>query len=346
MTPLSNENMDYQEIKTLFEESKKIIITTHRGPDGDAIGSSLGLYHFLKSIGQTEINVVVPDQYPDFLKWLPGNEEVKVYEDHREEVAQLCNEADVIFSLDYNAFHRMGALGEVVEKTTGIKIMIDHHQQPDDFAKHMLSDVKASSTCELIHRFIKGIDSKHTLSEEIATCLYTGIVTDTGSFRFNSTTATTHSITAELLESGARPDLIYDKIFDTNSLERLKLVGYALSEKLVVFGENKASYISLTMEELKRFNFKKGDTEGLVNYGLAVNNIRFTAFFRESEEGFIKISLRSKGSFDVNQLARKYFNGGGHCNAAGGRSDLSMEETLMKFEDIIETHKSELISEV
>lgn len=335
--------MDYLKVKEIFAEQKKIVITTHRGPDGDAMGSSLGLYHFLKAKGQEDVNVVVPDAYADFLNWLPGNDQVVVFESkNKERAKELCNNADVIFSLDYNALHRMADLGDVVADTKAIKIMIDHHRQPDDYAAHMLSDVEASSTCELIHRFIKGWDPEFELSKEIADCLYTGIVTDTGSFRFNSTTAETHHVTAALLDAGTQPDIIYNNVFDTNSLDRMKLVGFALTEKLEVVESAAASFIALTYKELKRFNFRKGDTEGLVNYGLAINGMRFTAFFRESEEGYIKISLRSKGSFDVNQLARKYFNGGGHCNAAGGRSDLSIEETIAKFKSIVEEYRTEL----
>ena len=338
-------SMDYSQVRTLLKQQQKIVITTHRGPDGDAMGSSLGLYHFLKSIGQEDVSVVVPDDYAPFLNWLPGNNEVIVYESSKKEFAtNLCQAATVIFCLDYNALHRMASLGTVVEATNALKIMIDHHRQPDDFATHMLSDVSASSTCELIHRFIKGIVPEYKLTEDIANCLYTGIVTDTGSFRFNSTTSNTHKVTAELLEAGSKPDIIYNNIFDTNSLNRMQLVGYALSQKLEVIPDSNASFISLTLEDLKKHNFRKGDAEGLVNYGLAINNMKFTAFFRESEDGYIKISLRSKGAFDVNTIARKYFDGGGHSNAAGGRSDLSMDETLEKFKSIVETYKSELMS--
>lgn len=326
---------DYRKIEQLLEEPKTILISTHRSPDGDAIGSSLGLAGVLVQFGH-EVSVVVPDEYPHFLKWMEGTERIQVFEQDAKKARQLAEEAEVIFSLDYNALHRIGDFGESIAQANAIKIMIDHHQQPDEFPDFMLSDNNASSTAELVYVFLQKLGWTSKVNKGIAEALYTGILTDTGSFRFNSTSANTHRITAELMDTGLQVDEVYNQIFDTNRLERLRLMGYTLSEKLKVIPGKPVAYLSLSNEELDRFNFERGDTEGLVNFGLSIEGIKFAAFFRESKESdYIRISLRSKEDVNVNEFARAHFNGGGHINAAGGRSDLSLKQTIEKFETIV-----------
>jgi bifunctional oligoribonuclease and PAP phosphatase NrnA len=246
----------------------------------------------------------------------------------------LVNKADVIFNLDFNNLKRIEKLGEVVAASKAVKVLIDHHQQPEKFAKLMYHNVKCCSTCEMIFDLIVGMGGKKLIDKKIAACLYTGLMTDTGSFRFSSVNAKTHAILSDLIKAGAVPYQIHEAVYDTYSYSRMKLIGYALTQKMTVIPEKRAGYIVLSEEELKRFDFQKGDTEGLVNYPLTINNIKFSAYFAEMD-GKVKISFRSKGKFDVNTFARTYFSGGGHINAAGGKSDLSLNDTVNKFIDII-----------
>ncbi len=330
---------DYHKIGEILTTPQKILISTHRSPDGDAIGSSLGLALVLKQLNHS-VSVVVPDEYPKFLKWLVGTDLIHVFENDAVLARQLANDADVIFSLDYNALNRIGDFSDAILKAEATKILIDHHQQPENFPDFLLSDTSASSTAELVYEFLDQLELTEYINQSVAEALYTGILTDTGSFRFNSTSAKTHRITAELIETGMKIDQVYDKIFDTNRYQRIQLMGYTLSEKLTLIEHKPVAYISLSNQELDRFDFERGDTEGLVNYGLSIEGIKFAAFFRESKESdYIRISFRSKGDTDVNQFARKHFNGGGHINAAGGRSDLSLKETIEKFESIIKNEE-------
>lgn len=329
--------MKEEEIKGILEllaSPKKIAIIPHRSPDGDAMGSTLGLYHFLKKLNHEPI-VIAPNEFPDFLAWLPSSEKVLIFEKDKENVAKILNEAELIFTLDFNALHRTGEMENVLNKLKAPFIMIDHHQKPDDYALYRYSDTKFGSTCEMIYNFITFLGYKELLDKTIATCLYTGIVTDSGSFRFPSTTSMTHRVVAELLDIGVQNGDIHNSLFDNNSYHRLQLLGRAL-QNMKVLPEYKTSYIKLTQQELDEFHYVKGDTEGIVNYGLTIRGIIFTAIFIENkDEGIIKISFRSQGNFDVNQFARDYFNGGGHINAAGGKSTLSLEETVKQFESIL-----------
>ncbi|MGJ5643312.1 DHH family phosphoesterase [Formosa sp. S-31] len=330
-------------IKTLLSAPKRIVIVPHKNPDGDAMGSSLGLYHYLKHYNH-EVVVMSPNDYPDFLKWLPGDDTVLNFESNTDICEEHLANAEIIFTLDFNALHRVGLLGQDISKSAAIKIMIDHHQQPDDYAKYMYSDVSMSSTCEMVYNFIAMLGDLNLITKDIATCLYTGIMTDTGSFRYASTTSQTHYIIGKLIEHGASNAQIHNNIYDTNSYEKLQLLGCALSN-LKVIPEYRTAYITLSQDELNKFNFKKGDTEGFVNYGLSLNNIIFAAIFIEhKQENIIKISLRSKGDFSVNEFSRHYFEGGGHTNAAGGKSDLSLDDTIEKFISILPNHKNELTS--
>lgn len=325
---------DIQAIQLLLATPKKIAIIPHRGPDGDAMGSTLGLYHFLLK-NNHQPTVIAPNDFPDFLAWLPGSETVKIFEKDTENCTKILEEAELIFTLDFNAFHRTGEMEHTLAKLTAPFIMIDHHQKPDDYATYMYSDTTFGSTCEMIYNFISFLGKKEDLDKTIATCIYTGILTDSGSFRFPGTTGNTHRIIAELIDLGVENTQIPVLLFDNSSYSRLQLLGRAL-QNMKVFEEHKTSYTSLTQSELDSFNYVKGDTEGIVNYGLSIKGILFTAIFIENkDEKIIKISFRSQGGFDVNQFARDHFNGGGHSNAAGGRSDVSMEETLAKFEDLV-----------
>ena len=325
---------DIQKIQELLSTPKKIIIIPHRSPDGDAMGSTLGLYHFLKKLNQESL-VVAPNEFPDFLAWLPDSDAVLIYEKDKENIAQKIYDADLIFTLDFNALHRTGEMEQVLTKVTAPFIMIDHHQKPDDYAKYQFSDTKYGSTCEMVYHFIVSLGMENLIDKTIATCIYTGIVTDSGSFKFPSTTSTTHRVVANLIDKGIENAAIHNALYDENSYNRLQLLGQALKNMKILF-DKKTSFITLSQKELDQNNYEKGDTEGIVNYGLSIKGIIFTAIFIEHrDENIIKISFRSQGSFDVNQFARTHFNGGGHINAAGGKSYLSLNETVAKFEEIL-----------
>ena len=321
-------------IQNLLATPKKIAIIPHRSPDGDAMGSTLALYHFLLKLNQNPV-VISPNEFPNFLAWLPGSETVLIYENDKENCTKILNEAELVFTLDFNALHRTGEMEQVLNKLSAPMIMIDHHQKPDIYATVTYSDTSIGSTCEMIYNLISYLDKKEMLDKTIATCIYTGITTDTGSFRFPSTTSTTHRITADLIDLGINNSAVHNLLFDDNSANRLQLLGRAL-QNIKVFPEYKTSYITLSQKELDEFQYQKGDTEGIVNYGLSIKGINFSAIFIEHrDENIIKISLRSQGNFDVNQFARQHFNGGGHINAAGGKSYESMKATTNKFEELI-----------
>ncbi|TBX68760.1 bifunctional oligoribonuclease/PAP phosphatase NrnA [Flavobacterium silvisoli] len=321
-------------IQQLLATPKKIAVIPHRSPDGDAMGSTLALYHFLLKLNQQPV-VIAPNDFPNFLAWLPGSESVLIYENEKEKCTAVLQESEMIFLLDFNALHRTGEMEHVLSKLTAPMVMIDHHQKPDGFATYTYSDTSFGSTCEMIYNFIGYLGQKDLIDQTIATCIYTGIVTDSGSFRFPSTTGTTHRIVAELIDKGINNSEIHNLLFDNNSYNRLLLMGRAL-QNMKVFPEYKTSYITLTQKELDEFHYEKGDTEGIVNYGLTIKGIHFAAIFIEhKDENIIKISFRSQGNFDVNQFARDHFNGGGHINAAGGKSYENMKETVKKFETLL-----------
>lgn len=329
------------EITAELAEAKNIVIVPHKGPDGDAMGSSLGLYHFLKDKGHS-VDVIAPNDYPRFLKWLPGSEEVIIYESEKEKSDAIIEKADILFTLDFNHLSRCGDMQESLTASKAVFVMIDHHQEPSDYADYTYSDSEMSSTCEMVYKFIDKLRANKKITPEIATCLYTGIMTDTGSFRFSSTSSDTHRAIADLIDKGARNSEIHNNIFDTNSEDKLKLMGTAL-KNLKVNKELRTAYISLSREELTEHNFRKGDTEGFVNYGLSLEGIIFAAIFIEKEnEEMVKISFRSKGDFDVNKFARAHFEGGGHVNAAGGKSDLSLNDTIVKFNSVLPEYREKL----
>ncbi|WP_369769777.1 bifunctional oligoribonuclease/PAP phosphatase NrnA [Flavobacterium sp. WC2416] len=326
---------DIQAVQILLATPKKIAIIPHRGPDGDAMGSTLGLYHFLLKNNHQPV-VIAPNEFPDFLAWLPGSETVKIFEKDKENCTKILEEADLIFTLDFNALHRVGSeMEKVLAEMKAPFIMIDHHQKPDNYATVTYSDTSFGSTCEMLYNFIVFLDKKEAIDKTIGTCIYTGILTDSGSFRFPGTTGNTHRIVADLIDLGVENTKIPNLLFENSSYSRLQLLGRAL-QNMKVLTEHHTTYTTLTQEELNTFEHVKGDTEGIVNYGLSIKGVVFTAIFIENkEEKIIKISFRSQGDFDVNEFAREHFNGGGHRNAAGGKSDVSMSETVRKFEDLV-----------
>jgi len=331
---------DLLAVQNLLSDNSRIVITTHQRPDGDAMGSSLGLYNFLRE-RVASIKVIIPGSYPDFLNWLPGSLEALNYEVDPKTADKLIDEADIIFCLDFNWLNRIDSMESVVRRSRAKKILIDHHLNPEPVFDYNFSYTDASSTSELIYQFLKGMDQEAHISKDIATCLYCGILTDTDSFRFDSVKPVTHRIVARLMEAGAVNNEIYDHVFENYTEDKLRLTGFALLEKLVVLHEFSAAYIALSEEELKRFNFKSGDTEGLVNLALGISGIRLAAFFSQ-REGVVRISFRSKGDFSVKELAADHFEGGGHKNAAGGTSRESMDKTIEKFLSILPGYKKEL----
>ena len=322
---------DIETVKQLLASPKKIVIIPHRNPDGDAMGSTLGLYLFLKKKGHVP-TVISPNEFPDFLSWLPGSDTVKVFERDNEIALNTLKEAELVFTLDFNNLSRTGdAMAMSLAGLTVPFIMIDHHQEPGNYAVVTFSDTSYGSTCEMVYHFISGLGETKSIDKAIASCLYTGIVTDSGSFRYPSTTGDTHRIVAEFIDLGIDNPEIHSLLFDNHSHSRIQILARSL-QNMKLLPEYKTSYTWLSHEDLAGFGHNKGDTEGIVNYGLSVKGIVLTAFFTENkDEGIIKISFRSKGNFDVNQYARKYFDGGGHINAAGGRSTQSLDDTIQKF---------------
>ena len=335
---------ELEELKELLASPKKITIVPHKNPDGDAIGACLAMYHYLIKKGH-KATVVAPNSSPKFLKWMPGADKIYTFDMQNSQSKKAIASADLIFLLDFNALHRVGDdMQNTLEQYSGDFVMIDHHQQPSTVAKYLYSDTSICATCQMVYHFLEKLDALNAIDATIATCLYTGIMTDTGSFRFPSTTSTTHKVVASLIDKGANNANIYNHVHDTNSYASLQLLGRALSN-MVVIEELKTAYITLTQEELDSFNYQKGDTEGVVNYALSVENIIFAAIFIEdTAQKIIKISLRSKGSFSVNKFSRAHFNGGGHDNAAGGRSEETIEATVSKFLEVLPAYKTDLLN--
>jgi bifunctional oligoribonuclease and PAP phosphatase NrnA len=321
-------------IKELLAKPKKIAIIPHRSPDGDAMGSTLAMYHFLLKMNH-QVTVIAPNDFPDFLAWLPNSETVLAFENDKITTSKILQEAEMVFTLDFNALHRTGEMEHVLNKLQAVFVMIDHHQMPDTYAKFTYSDTNFGSTCEMVYNFISFLGKKELIDKTIATCIYTGILTDSGGFKFPKTTGTTHRIVAELIDLGVENTEIPTLLFDNSSYSRLQLLGRAM-QNMKFYPEFKTAYTTLSQKELDEFKYEKGDTEGFVNYGLTIKNCIFAAIFIEhTDEKIIKISFRSQGSFDVNQFARDHFSGGGHINAAGGKSNKSLQATIEKFESIL-----------
>ncbi|MEZ4885033.1 MAG: bifunctional oligoribonuclease/PAP phosphatase NrnA [Chitinophagales bacterium] len=333
---------DIESVKLLLEEPKRIVLTTHTRPDGDAMGSSLALYHYLKQQGH-DVSVITPTNYSVFLHFLPGDHEVIIYENHQKRCNKLVEAADLLFVLDYNAPKRAKPMDRAIQKTKATKIMIDHHLEPEEgFAAYAFWSVAASSTCELVYEFISQIGSTESIDKKIATCLYTGICTDTGRFKF-SVTPRLFEIVADLLRKGININKIHTQVFDTFSEDRLRFLGFCLTKRMMVFPEYNTAFIYVTERDFRSFNYQEGDKEGLVNYPLSLAGFRFAALITENDE-MIKLSFRSKGNFSVNDFARNHFEGGGHKNASGGLSRLSLEATIDKFIDLLPKYEKELTS--
>ncbi|MGM0496484.1 MAG: DHH family phosphoesterase [Bacteroidota bacterium] len=330
-----------QQVKKSIENIKKIVVITHFNPDGDAIGSSLALYHYLVK-QQYDVSVIIPNRTPHFLHWLPGNEQIRIYDDAPDESKTLIKEAELIFFLDFNVIDRTQGMENFLKSLSTQKILIDHHPEPENFADITISSTEVSSTSELLYEFLISLGNECDMNKDIAECLYTGIMTDTGSFSYNSSSPDTYYIVSKLIEQGIDKDKIYWQVYDNYSVHRMRLLGYCLNQKLKVFPEYATAYISITKNELDQFNYEQGDSEGFVNYPLSIKGIVFSVIFIEHEE-HIKISFRSKGEFYANYFARNHFNGGGHRNAAGGYSETSLEETLKKFEQELPGYKEELL---
>ena len=328
-----------QELKAFLSIPRDIVITTHRNPDGDAIGSSLALYHYLNKYGHT-VRVVTPSEYPDFLSWMPDAEKIVVYDIESERTAELIERADVIFCLDFNSLDRIDKVGELIAPAKAQKVMIDHHLYPENFADYMLSDTQASSTCELIYVFIDLLEDKKNIDLTIAESIFTGILTDTGSFKY-STSGKLFRIVGELLDKGVDDKRIQDLVFNCLREKHLRLLGHCLTNRMEILEEYKTGIITLTKDDYARYEIQRGDTEGIVNYLLKLKNIKVAAFITE-QPTIVKISLRSKGDFSVQEIAKKHFKGGGHKNAAGGASFQNLKATVKKFKALLPEYKDQL----
>ncbi|MDD2960597.1 MAG: bifunctional oligoribonuclease/PAP phosphatase NrnA [Muribaculaceae bacterium] len=327
------------ELHKLLTHYDKIVITCHVSPDGDAIGSSLGLYHLLSSLGKS-VSIVTPDATPKSLNFLPGIKEIVAYSKYTDFGIQILANAELIFCLDFNVISRVDKMSDALSSSKAKKVLIDHHLSPGDFADLVISYPTMSSTCELLFRVICRLGLYNEINKSCAECLYTGMMTDTGNFSYNSNRADIYIIISELIKKGIDKDKIYTLAMNTSTEERLRLLGYSIYEKMKIFSDSSAALIALSQSDLVRFEYKKGDTESLVNVPLGIPEVKWSTFMRE-EDGYIKISLRSKGDFAVNKICEDYFNGGGHRNAAGGEFYGTMKGAIDKYVKILEAIKEQ-----
>jgi bifunctional oligoribonuclease and PAP phosphatase NrnA len=330
-------------IASKISNSQSILITSHHNPDGDAIGSALAFYHYLSAIGKKS-KILLPNAFPVFLNWMEGSDRIILYDSQTRKARKLIEGADLIFCLDFNSFSRTKFFEEELQQSRAYKILIDHHPQPSDEFDHLITRVEVSSTAELVYETIAALGHEGLIDKKLAECLYSGILTDTGSFSFSCNYPSTFRITASLIEKGIDAASIHERIYDNFTEQRMRLLGYCISEKLAVLKDYATAYVSLTKHELDHFNFQQGDTEGIVNYALAIEKTVMAVLFTEKDEG-VRVSLRSKGSFSVNDFARKHFKGGGHQNAAGADSDRSLDETISYFVSLLQDYKEELKQE-
>ncbi|MET6997181.1 DHH family phosphoesterase [Chitinophaga defluvii] len=326
-----------EEIKPLLESPKKVLITMHQKPDADAMGSSLALFHYLRQKGH-EVTVISPTNFPDFLKWMPGADLVIDFESMQEKALKAMEVVDLLFCLDFNALYRTKHMAPYLEKLSSIKILIDHHLEPQPDFDYGVSDTTASSTAQLVYETIYKLGDEQYINVDIASCIYAGTVTDTGSFRFASTSSRVHRMVADLMDRGLKHEVIHQEIYDNFLENRLRFLGHSLLNRMEVFYEYNTAILAIPYSDLKRFDLQTGDTEGLVNFLLSIQGIKLAALIidRNSE---VKLSFRSKGGVDVNTFARKYFEGGGHFNAAGGRSSDSLDKTVERFIKAIEENE-------
>lgn len=327
-------------INDIFRTNQPVVIISHRNPDGDAIGSSTALALYLHK-RNVPVHVIIPNEPPEFLKWLPGSNLVSIFRDDSKKCKELLQEAGTLIFLDFHEPDRIDEMKLEISASNAYKILIDHHQDPSDFADITISETWRGSVGEMIYELMVDLGGKAMIDQDIATCLYVAIITDTGNFKHSSSYPNVFHVIGELMEYGIDKDQIYTRVFDAYSEHRMKLMGYCLLEKMVVLPQYNTAYISLSREELEKFNHRIGDTEGFVNLPFSIEGIRMTALFIE-KKGHVKISFRSKGKFSVNDFARKHFTGGGHTNAAGAQDYLSLNDTVKKFESLLANYEKEL----
>lgn len=330
----------FEAIQNLFAVPKKVAIVSHRNPDGDAVGSSLALYFLLHKL-KSETSILLPSAIPDFFEWMPGSDHFLIGDHQPVDAEKIIKEAEVIFCLDFNQLDRIDKIGEWIDESAAVKILIDHHLNPGSFCDYVYSDISASSTCQLLLEWIQKIGWEHLIDSQIATSLYVGILTDTGNFRYNIN-PTLFRMTATLLEHGINHQYVQNKIFNSMSEKRLRLLGHSLINRLQVLTEFKTGIIVLSKEDYELFEIERGDTEGIVNFVLQLENVTMAILVNE-QPTIIKLSLRSKGDFSVEEIARKYFKGGGHKNASGGYSFLGLNDTMKKIYEILPIYKQKLI---
>lgn len=332
---------DINSFKKLLDKPKRIVIVPHVNPDADALGSSLGMASVLKKKGH-EVKVISPTDYPAFLHWMKGNDEVLVYNEGNESAAnEIISDAEVIFCLDFCSLNRIDKMEQPVRKAKATKVLIDHHHGKEDFADFECWNTKAAATCELIYQLVVDMGEQQLIDKHTAEALYAGIMTDTGSFRHPNTTKHVHEVVAQLIGLGADASKVSKLVYDNNSLNRLRFIGFALSERLEILEEYNTAYFAISAEDLSKFSSRTGDTEGLVNYALSIQGITMAAIIIERDDA-VKLSFRSIGDFAVNELAAKHFEGGGHKNAAGGISRVGMKETVEKFLKLLPEYKKQL----
>ena len=336
------ENTDFPAISEKLSQPLQILITTHTNPDGDAIGSSLALAFYLKKKNH-RVHVMAPDPFPDFLAWMPGHEDILFFSRDQEKCISVIQQADMIIAADYNNFGRLNDAAPLVRQSKAVKVLIDHHLNASDEFDYKISISRISSTSELVYNFVEAMGDVHLLDKNIAECIYTGIITDTGSLSYACNYVKTYLIIAELFRLGIDGEHLHRLIYDTYSESRLRLLGYSISDQLIVMPEFNTAFITLSAADLQRFNHQIGDTEGVVNYALSIKDINLAALFME-RDGLVKVSFRSKGNFSVDTLAREHFNGGGHRNAAGANCDTTLEDTILKFRKILPLYQSKLKS--
>lgn len=329
-------------LKELLATPRRIVITTHHKPDGDALGSTLALYHFLKERGH-KVFAISPTDYPEFLFWMPGEKEVINFEKQTDYCDYVVSQAEIVFCLDFNKLYRINELGKLIEAAHAVKVLIDHHQEPDDFSQYRLHRVTASSTAELVYEFIVYMAGKDAITKDIATNLYTGILTDTDRFRVSTTSPAVHRIVADLVEKGADHLAIYQNIYETFPEYKLRFFGFCISERMEIIPELNTGIIAVETADIKRFGIRTGDTEGLVNFPLQLLVVKLAVIIIQRPDQ-VKLSFRSKGNVDVNALARDHFEGGGHRNAAGGKSNVNVEQTKRDLISILARRKNEIFT--
>ncbi len=328
------------DLSQLIRVPQNVAILSHRNPDGDAIGSSLAMQHYLAQYGHTT-HVIFPSEFPVEFEALPGAEEVLIWDIHTEECKHVLAKKNLFIFLDFNAYNRIDRLGDYVKDLPGARIMIDHHLYPDPIADFIFSDTAASSTCEMVYQFIVGMGDHMKITPMVGKCIYTGLVTDTGSFRY-ATNPNVYRIAADLVERGTDDTAVQDMIFNSQTEKNLRLLGHCLSNRMEFYPEFRTALIWLSKKDYEQFNIQRGDTEGIVNYLLSVRDVKLAAFIH-NQPTVVKLSLRSKGDLDVQEICKKHFNGGGHKNASGAYSHESLKATIDKFKNLLPEYKEQLL---